>query len=125
MSSYKETIGTIIPSKIDEIIKFAPDTYVGVTKRCEYPQGSKQLYIIENLLKTIIRSKELVYVDNTEPLDLKNISATHLYGLASGWKTVDLARHIGLNNLESITVYDRNQTQLDYAKWLHLFHQRV
>jgi hypothetical protein len=111
----------IIPKQ--NIIKFDEDTYVGFSKRCKYPEGSKQLYIIENLLKTILRNKELVYLDNTESFTEFTQNPKHLYGLASGWKTVDFARQIGLDNLESITVYDVNLKQLDHAIWLHKHNQ--
>jgi hypothetical protein len=47
----------------------------------------------------------------------------HLYGLASGWKTAHLAYQIGLDNLETITVYDANPHQLEWAKKLHRFEQ--
>lgn len=118
-NTYRNKIGIIYPTEQDEIIKFDLDTYVGFERRCKYPQGSKQLYIIENLLKTILRNRELVYLDNTEPYTKINDIPRHLYGLASGWKTVDFAQQIGLKNLESITVYDINPKQLEYAKNLH------
>jgi len=104
-----------------DIIKFSPDTYIGLKKRSHYPQGSKQLYIIENFLKMYLRSKNLVYLDNTEPVEIDNSALTveHLYGLASGWKTMTIANTIGFENLKSITVYDNNQTQLQHAEWIH------
>lgn len=117
---HQHTPGIIVAEGPD-IIKFDSDTYVGFKKRCHYPQGSKQLYIIENLLKTCIRNRNLVYLDNTEDQDvaLPNIPIRHLYGLASGWKTIVLAGAIGFENLESITVYDINLEQLNHAKWVH------
>lgn len=118
-NKYKDATGVIVPTADDEIIKFDIDTYVGFNKRCKYKQGTKQLYIIENLLKTILRSKSLVYLDNTESATELELTADHLYGLASGWKTVELAQKIGLDNLKSITVYDNNPDQLSHAKWLH------
>jgi hypothetical protein len=105
-----------------DVIKFSPETYVGFKQRCHYANGTKQLYIIENLLKTYLRNRNLVYLDNTEDLNFNKIPnrpIRHLYGLASGWKTVQLAAHIGFDNLESITVYDFNLNQLSHAKWLH------
>jgi hypothetical protein len=103
-----------------DIIRFASDTYVGFSKRCHYEQGSKQLYIIENFLKTYLRSRKLVYLDNTESMAMPVVGAVkHLYGLASGWKTILLADHIGFDNLESITVYDYTPNQLSHAQWIH------
>lgn len=116
----KNATGILVATGDTDVIVFDSDTYVGFDKRCKYTQGSKQLYIIENLLKTCLRSKDLVYLDNTEDVGLvPNVSIKHLYGLASGWKTVQLANQIGLDKLESITVYDSNLTQLIHAEQLH------
>lgn len=110
----------LIASGDPDIIVFDLNTYIGFQKRCKYLHGSKQLYIIENLLKTCLRNKDLVYLDNTEEVgELPTISVQHLYGLASGWKTIQLAEIIGMDKLETITVYDLNLTQLNHARWLH------
>lgn len=116
------TNGIIFATNDEDVIKFDSDTYVGFKKKCHYQQGTKQLYIIENLLKTCLRNKKLVYLDNTEDTDFEGIpdrDYQHLFGLASGWKTIELANHIGFHNLKTITVYDKNPTQLKYAQWLH------
>lgn len=115
----KDRSGCII-ADTEDVIKFDPDTYIGFRKKCHYKQGTKQLYIIENLLKTCLRNKELVYLDNTEnfkPVSKKNFF--HFYGLASGWKSIQLANDIGLEQLQSITIYDKNKLQLEHAKWIH------
>jgi hypothetical protein len=118
-NKHEHSQGTIFTDS--DIIKFSPDTYIGLKKRCHYPPGSKQLYIIENFLKVYLRSKNLVYLDNTEPVKIDKLTCTveHLYGLASGWKTMSIADKIGFNNLKSITVYDNNQIQLKHAEWIH------
>lgn len=119
---HKDSLGIIDATDDIDTIKFDPNTYVGFAKKCHYPTGSKQLYIIENLLKTCLRNRKLVYLDNTEPMldkDFDNIK--HLYGLASGWKTVQLAEKIGFHNLETITVYDYNLIQLEHARWAHSY----
>jgi len=117
---YNTTTGIIYATGPD-VIKFDPDTYIGFKKRCHYLQGSKQLYIIENFLKTYLRSRSLVYLDNTETIEsvLPAKSFKHLFGLASGWKTIMLANNVGIEKLESITVYDANLEQLNHAKWIH------
>ena len=102
-----------------DIIKFDSDTYIGLSRRSHYASGTKQLYIIENLLRTCINNKKLVYLDNTEELgEFPKQKYQHLVGLASGWKTVELAAKLDFD-VESITVYDRNPVQLDHARWLH------
>lgn len=101
------------------IIKFTPDYSYNMTEQPPYEQGSKQRYIIENLYKTVLRSKKLIYLDQTEELGDTPVGYDHLYGLASAWKTPKLAKHIGLDNLKSITVYDSCSRQLELAKMLH------
>lgn len=103
------------------IIVYDPDSYIGFNKRCKYPPMSKHLYIVENMLKSILAAGKNIYIENTEEpttkVDLTGVK--HLYGLAAGWKTLHLANQIGFENLQSITVYDINQYQLDYAKKLY------
>lgn len=116
---HNNSTGVLIATGDDDVIVFDAETYIGVKKRCHYPQGSKQLYIIENLLKTCIRSNQLVYLNNTEEVGVvPSMPITHLYGLASGWKTIQLAEQIGFNVLDSITVYDINPVQVcNWHKW--------
>ena len=97
------------------VIKFDKTIPINFKQR-HYKPGTKQLYIVENLLKVCIRSSKLVYLDNNEGNIKDYIAADHLYGLASGWKT---AQYALANNYKTITVYDYNQRQLDFAKWLH------
>ena len=121
-NKHADTTGVILAFDDPDVIKFDPNTCVSIKKKSHYSGGSKQLYIIENLLKTCLRNRKLVYLDNTEGLNLEKIPHNHyrhLFGLASGWKTVELANHIGFSNLDSITVYDRNPEQLKHAEWLH------
>jgi hypothetical protein len=121
-NKHANTKGMIIATEDPDVIKFDSDTYVGFKKKSHYTAGSKQLYIIENLLKTCLRNQKLIYLENTEDLNLEKIPKQeyhHLVGLASGWKTIELANRIGFENLRSITVYDRNIEQLTHAQWLH------
>lgn len=117
---HKDTSGIIQATDDLDIIKFDPDTYIGFKKKCHYSAGTKQLYIIENMLKSCLRNRTLVYLNNTEPVGIiPEGKFKHLYGLASGWKTPQLAEQIGFDKLETITVYDFNKVQLDHAKWAH------
>jgi hypothetical protein len=103
-----------------DVIIFDYNTIISLTKKSHYKKGSKQLYIIENLLKVLINHKKLIYYDNTENYirkDYQNIK--HFYGLASGWKSYRLIKDIGIFNLESITIFDYNPVQLAYAKQMH------
>ena len=114
------------------VIKFDQDKPIDFKKR-RYKQGTKQNYIIENVLKGVIISKKLLYLENTEDTDFsftnqrhagtiihdytdKKENMKHFYGLASGWKSMI---HAVQNNYESVTVYDKNQKQLDFTKKLH------
>jgi hypothetical protein len=121
-NKHANTKGIIFATEDTDVIKFDDHTHVGFKKKSHYTGGSKQLYIIENLLKTCLRSQKLVYLENTEKLNLEKIpnrQYQHLFGLASGWKTIELANYIGFENLKSITVYDRNVEQLEHARWMH------
>lgn len=102
-----------------DLIQFTPDYDYDMKTRPPFKQGSKQLYILENLYKVILRSKKLVYLDNTEPYHSMPITTDHFYGLASGWKSVQLVRDIGIQSLKSITIFDRCERQLEYQKYLH------
>ena len=101
------------------LIKFTNDYSYSLAQQPPYEQQSKQRYIIENLYKTVLRSKKLIYLEQTEVLGETPQGYAHLYGLASAWKTPRLAKYIGLDNLKSITVYDSCSRQLDLAKELH------
>lgn len=110
----------LIIADTEDVIKFDNNTYVGFKKKSNYTRGSKQLYIIENLLKTCLRNKNLVYLDNTETiLPVPDKKYSHFYGLASGWKSIQIANNIGFEKLKTITIYDKNKNQLEHAKWIH------
>jgi len=119
------------------VIKFDQDKPINFKKRY-YTHPSKQCYIIENMLRTIIHSEKYIYLSNTDlwnsitpiffqrmpgPGVVKDYSHTfpdmkHFYGLASGFKTVN---HVLKNNYDSVTVYDKNKKQLEFAKMLHSY----
>lgn len=99
----------------EHVIKFDKNIPIDFKAR-RYQQGSKQLYIVENLLKTCLRSKKLVYLDNNESIGNIKPTGKHLYGLASGYKTVRYALE---HNFETVTVYDYCERQLEFAQWLH------
>lgn len=108
--------GTIDSRQSDKVIRYAKDTDISYKKRISYPLDSKHLYIVENLLKVCRRAGSLVYLENTEPLDVKTVDQRHFFGLASGWKSMLMACE---NDFDSVTIFDINQRQLDYAKMLH------
>jgi hypothetical protein len=113
-------VNALIDARGDpDLIKFTPDYSYEIHKRPPYSQGSKQLYILENLYKVMLRSKKLVYLDNTESFAPATTNAKNFYGLASGWKSVQFVKNFGVDSFESITIYDKCQRQLDYQKFLH------
>jgi len=114
-TSFRKNYLTKYAKNNEHVIKFDKNIPIDFKHRY-YEIGSKQLYIIENLLKVCIRSTKLVYLDNNESDISHYHTADHLYGLASGWKTVKYAL---ANNFKTITVYDFNKRQLDFAQWLH------
>lgn len=113
-------VSTLVDARGDpDLIQFTPEYSYSIKKRPPYEHGSKQLYILENLYKVVLRSKKLVYLDNTEEYTDLKIAPTHFYGLASGWKSVKLVQSIGVQSLDTITIYDKCVRQLEYQKYLH------
>jgi hypothetical protein len=114
------TVDTLIDARADtDLIEFDPEYSYSMAHRPPFAAGSKQLYILENLYKVVLRSKKLIYLNNTEDFIIPTTIPSHFYGLASGWKSVSLVKHLGVSNLKSITIYDKCQRQLDYQKFLH------
>lgn len=94
--SYKGLL--IIDKNTEDTIIFDSTTDLSLSKKSHYKQGSKQLYILENLLKVLFKHKKFIYYDNTEPYlkkDYKNIK--NFYGLASGWKSYRIIRDLGIS----------------------------
>jgi hypothetical protein len=113
-------VDSLVDARNDpDLIEFDPDYDYVMAHRPPFPAGSKQLYILENLYKVVLKSKKLVYIDNTEDESTVSGNYNHFYGLASGWKSVSLVNDIGIDQFESITIYDKCQRQLDYQKFLH------
>jgi hypothetical protein len=113
-------VDTLVDARSDsDLIEFDTEYDYVISHRSPFAPGSKQLYIIENLYKVVLRSKKLIYLDNTEKMPVLTTTPTHFFGLASGWKSVQLIKSIGINNLESITVYDKCPRQLEFQKFLH------
>ena len=97
-----------------DVIKFDKDIPINYKKH--YKIGTDQFYIVNNLLTTCVNSRKLIYLDNNETESATVPLGKHLYGLASGYKTVKYSlRH----EFETVTVYDFCDRQLEYAKWLH------
>lgn len=114
------SVNTLIDARDDpDLIEFDPDYSYDLKKRPPYAQGSKQLYILENLYKVVLKSKKLVYLDNTEEYIPVKHYPDHFYGLASGWKSIRLVKDIGIDSLKTITIYDISERQLEYQKYLH------
>jgi len=117
--SYHKNTNKVVYAKDhqDLLIKFDKKIPIDFKKRY-YKPGSKQLYIIENLLKVCLKSKRLVYLNNNESRNIKKFDSKYknFYGLASGWKTM---LYVTANDFESVTVYDYCERQLEFAQWLH------
>jgi hypothetical protein len=118
---YKSEVNKLVDARMDEcLISFTPDYDYDMRHRPPFEPRSKQLYILENLYKTVLRSKRLIYLENTESqIELEKTRFSHFYGLASGWKSIALVSQLGINNLETITIYDRCTRQLDLQRQLH------
>jgi hypothetical protein len=110
--------GVIDSRSSDKVIRYSKDIDISYKKRIPYPLDSKHLYIVENMLKVCRRARSLVYLENTEPLNVRQVDQRHFFGLASGWKSMLMACE---NDFDSVTIFDVNQRQLDYAKMLHSY----
>lgn len=115
-------VSQLIDARQDpDLIMFDTDYQYSMRIKPPYQTGSKHLYILENLYKTVLRSRDLIYLENTE--DLQSLSdideVQHFFGLASGWISVQMVQTIGVDRLESITIYDRCQRQLNHQQRLH------
>lgn len=111
----------LIDSRNDpDIIHFSKEYDFDIRHRPPWQPGSKQLYILENLYKTVLRSKKLIYLENTESLKLLNIgdfkNCKHFFGLASGWKSISILKDIGIDQFETVTIFDQCKRQLDFQK---------
>ena len=127
------------PGHEECVIEFDQDKPIDFKKRYHH-HPSKQCYIIENMLRTVIHSNKYIYIDNTDIIeDISPIynrfypgpyvefdysisfgKMKHFYGLASGFKSM---KHVIQHDYESITIFDCNQRQLDFAKLLHSYRE--
>jgi hypothetical protein len=115
-----QSVDQLIDARGDsDLIQFTNEYAYDMKTKPPYEQGSKQLYILENLYKVVLKSRKLVYLENTEPFVHHSYAVDHFYGLASGWKSVQLVKDIGIKNLKSITIYDKCKRQLEYQQYLH------
>jgi hypothetical protein len=102
-----------------DLITFSPHYDYLMRTRPPFDAGSKQLYIIENLYRVVLRSQKLVYLDNTEAYIPTVTDCKNFYGLASGWKSVQFVNDFGVKNFDNIVIYDVNPRQLEYQRYLH------
>jgi len=118
--SQHQQVNTLMDARgHSDLIQFSPDYCYSYTKRPPYLPGSKQLYILENLYKVVLKSKKLIYLDNTENYTPSNLHPKHFYGLASGWKSIRYVRDFRIDSLENITIFDKCARQLEFQKHLH------
>ena len=100
------------------LLKFDKNYEYRTDKKPPYKQGDKQLYIIQNLYKTVIKSRNLIYLSNTDDITC-TVTNKHFYGLASGFKSIQYLMENGIDKFEQITIFDNCQRQLDFAQHLH------
>ncbi len=100
------------------MIRFNPDHEYNTNKHPPYKRGDKQLYIIENLYKSVIQSRNLIYLENTDNI-LCQTDHKNFYSPASGFRGVEFLIANDIDQFDNIIIYDRCKRQLDFAKWLH------
>lgn len=116
---YYNTTGWIDARGDSTLLRFDPTYSYNMRDRPPYAQGTKQYEYITNLFRMIVKSRKLVYLDNTEEVREFITDSKHFYGLASGWKSVQMIRNFGINYFDTITVYDFCDRQLAHQKYLH------
>ena len=115
---YYNTTGTVDARGDETLLKFDPSYSYSLTKPPPYSQGTEHWEYITNLFRTIVKARKLVYLENTEDVGEFITDAEHFYGLASGWKSVQLVRNHG-NRFKTITIYDFCERQLEHQRYLH------
>jgi hypothetical protein len=114
------TADTLIDCRGDSALVQFPSAYnYYADSPIPFDPDSIQYEILKNLYHTIQTDKKIVYLDNTELYVPVSATPDHFYGLASGWKSMQLVRDFGIESLRSITIFDINQRQLEYQKYLH------
>ena len=77
---------------------------------------SKQRFIIDNMLKVVVKSKKKIWLEQTEKFSIPyHKECKHFYGLASAWKSM---LHCVKHDYETYTIYDFCEPQLEFAKAL-------
>lgn len=115
-----QTVTSLIDARgHSDLIIFSPQYDYLMRTKPPFESGSKQLYIIENLYRVVLRNRKLVYLDNTEPYVPITTNHKNFYGLASGWKSIQFVKDFGIENFDSIVIYDANPRQLEYQRHLH------
>lgn len=115
------TVDSLIDCREDQhLVKFLSHyNYHDIEARIPFDTGSIHYEILTNLYNRVRTDKKVVYLENTEPYTPVSASPDHFYGLASGWKSMELVRDFGIESLRSITIFDINERQLEYQKYLH------
>jgi hypothetical protein len=115
------TADTLIDCRGDPtLVQFPPDyNYYDMDAPIPFDPGSIHHVILTNLQKMIRENKNQIYIENNEPYTSVHADVDHFYGLASGWKSIQLVRDLGIDLLKSITIYDVCERQLEYQKYLH------
>jgi hypothetical protein len=115
------TVDSLIDCRGDQnLVRFSSAyNYHDIDGPIPFDPDSIHYEILKNLYNTIRRDKKVVYIDNTEPYTPVSATPDHFYGLASGWKSMELVRDFGIESLRSITIFDINERQLEYQKYLH------
>lgn len=115
------TADTLIDCRGDPTLVQFPSAYnyYNIDAPIPFDLDSIHYEILNNLYSMMREYKKLVYLENTEYYTPIPATPDHFYGLASGWKSIQLVRDLGIKSLKSITIYDVNERQVEYQKYLH------
>jgi hypothetical protein len=116
------TVDTLVDCRGDPtLVRFPTNyNYYNTDSHMFFNLGSVHYEILKNLYLMIRECDRLVYLENTEDYHKPiQVNPNHFYGLASGWKSIQLVWDLGIKSLKSITIFDINERQLEYQKYLH------
>tara|TARA_Y100001937_G_scaffold74192_1_gene101008 strand:- start:469 stop:1347 length:879 start_codon:yes stop_codon:yes gene_type:complete len=120
-NKHKYSDNVVYARDSDQVYKFdknLPIDYATMFTELNKPvhKESKQRFIIHNMLKIVVKSKNKIWLEQTEQYNIPYYKeCKHFYGLASAWKSM---LHCVEHDYETYTIYDYCEPQLEFAKAL-------
>ena len=120
-NAHKDADKVVYARDSDKVYKFdkaLPIDFATMFTEMNKPvyKESKQRFIIDNMLKIVVKSKKKIWIEQTEQFNIPHHKeCKHFYGLASAWKSM---LHCVNHDYDTYTIYDYCEPQLELAKAL-------